>query len=147
MDPLDVFSLARKFEINNLPHKAIECYKAVITSSKDELLELDSILRLAFIYKRNLNWDEAVNLWHGCLEYNIRHAASAYEELAKYYEHRERNYDKALELVEQALSRLEKEVSTDERIVAAPWKTLDWHEMKSAFEYRVARLRSKINKF
>ncbi len=56
---------------------------------------------LSLYYKKRGNWDRARGIWEGMLERKNLFAAI---ELAKYYEHREGSYGKALSIVENVLS-------------------------------------------
>ena len=144
LNPVDIFSLARCFERNRLYEPAIRGYEDVISISKDSELTHASIIQLAFIHKRKQNWKNAIDLWHNSIEKDIRKSAVAYEELAKYYEHKVRDYKKALYLVEQAMSKLSEETSEIERISIAPWRTMNCGEIRAAWEYRKARLKGKL---
>lgn len=70
------------------------------------ILEIDSnhlsaINELSFIYKRNEDLTQACNLWLKAIEYNEQYA---YIELAKWEEHKNKDYKKALEYTEKALN-------------------------------------------
>jgi uncharacterized protein len=63
----------------------------------------EAALELAFYYKRQGNWADAVAIWQSAVEQKSTNPF-AYIELAKYYEHRCGNYQAALDLTEQTLA-------------------------------------------
>lgn len=66
----------------------------------------ESQLLSSFCYKKLDRWHDAIQLWNQLVE-KFPHRLEAYEELAKYYEHREKNLDAAIHIVQRALTRLE----------------------------------------
>ncbi|WP_404329074.1 ribonuclease H-like domain-containing protein [Mesobacillus maritimus] len=73
--------------------------------------EMDAILAkhaLAFEYKRNANYKDAVNLWEETAKYGKNDTRiEAYIELAKYYEHKSKDFQNALTYCEEAVSLLQ----------------------------------------
>ena len=59
---------------------------------------------LSLIYKRSGLWDKAVKIWEMMITDDPGNYFAA-EELAKYYEHRKRDFKKAIHIVNQALSQ------------------------------------------
>lgn len=86
---------------------------------------------LAAFYKKLSKWREAVNLWKEL--WDEGHGLTAGVELAKYYEHREKDYPKALDYVDRLIRKL------GTAGAAAP----DRHTI-DALEYRKRRLLHKI---
>lgn len=77
------------------------------------LFELDipadeevTILRAQNLKRLN-RWQDAIHLYHDMIENGRRLHFHAYIELAKIYEHRQRDFDKALDMVQRAQKRLE----------------------------------------
>ncbi len=68
----------------------------------DPLAE-EAALQLSFYFKRQGRWKEAVKIWEEITENNAL-SIPALVELAKYYEHKERHFQSALELTERALT-------------------------------------------
>ena len=60
--------------------------------------------RYALLHRRNGDWEKASQLWKKAAE---RGQVFACIELAKYFEHRERNYMEALQWAKKALELLE----------------------------------------
>ncbi len=70
--------------------------------AEEEVLE---ILRLAsFAFKRQGEWEEAEKIWKEIIKRNREFIYYPYEELAKYYEHHLKDYQKAETIVEEALN-------------------------------------------
>jgi uncharacterized protein len=83
---------------------------------------------LSLIYKRAHRWEEAAELWQNLVA-SDPFDFFAGEELAKFYEHRTREYDKALQLVRKLLDKAG-HLSDSERASA---------------EYRLNRLLHKVS--
>ncbi len=64
-------------------------------------------MRLSSLYKRIGNYSRAVDLWLKGTDLNQVYAL---EELAKYYEHHEKDLIKAIEITEKAINYLETEM-------------------------------------
>ncbi len=61
---------------------------------------------LSFHYKRQARWDQALELWHQAIRQN--HARLyPYVELAKFYEHRAKDFERAEELVVRAIELIQ----------------------------------------
>jgi Tfp pilus assembly protein PilF len=67
---------------------------------------IDTFAELAWCYRRMQRHDEARQLWHRALEKLAFHPLP-YIELAKHYEHRVKDYDQALALIDRALRGIE----------------------------------------
>ncbi|UKS29005.1 ribonuclease H-like domain-containing protein [Paenibacillus sp. HWE-109] len=102
----------------------------------------NTLLQLAAFYKKNGQYQLAVDLWKRWIE--IRNASialqiDAYLELAMYYEHRERNIHQAIFYAEEAWAKL--------------WRRRSLHrgdkkqnEVEEALEKRIRRLKAKLSK-
>jgi tetratricopeptide (TPR) repeat protein len=82
---------------------ALACYEEGLR--RDLLREdrLDCLARLATLQKRERRWDAALPLWDRLLDEGGAYAMLARVELAKYYEHVERDYLQAIDHVQNAL--------------------------------------------
>jgi uncharacterized protein YprB with RNaseH-like and TPR domain len=101
---------------------------------------LRAIQRLALIYKRQENWQDAVGLWqqaarHGHLE--------AYLELAKCFEHRFNDYDEAIRWTQLALELVE---SPRLDFDASALNTYERRRWLDNLSHRLARLHRKANR-
>lgn len=88
---------------------------------------LSVINRLSFIYKRKENFESAVKLWQQAGEYQQIYACV---ELAKYYEHKNKDFQSAIHWVMQGLSYIS--------------DTADSIQWKYDLEYRLNRLTRKL---
>lgn len=87
----DYYCLARIYEDMGYINKSIECYKKAMVSYGTRER---ACTKLSLLYKRLGNWKEAEKLWLLMVKSNINKIFSLIE-LAKYYEHRVKNYQKA----------------------------------------------------
>ncbi len=90
--------------------------------------------RLALSYRRYGNMDEAIRIWQSMIR-NREGGVEPYIHLAKYYEHRAGDPDKALEYTRQAMSLLaEPSLPSDKSV----------QEIRNALQYRYDRLKRKL---
>lgn len=136
-DPRDVFSLARVLERAELDERSAEQYRRV-AAVDDHPLRVRSLLRLAARAKRCGDHAAAVELWE-------RAAAEgdwwALRELAVHHEHRARDLDAALGVVQRALAQLEREGRATRPSQPHPPPTA--HRIASDFRRRRDRLQAK----
>ena len=139
LDPVEVYSLGKM----HLQRGALEEASAFLEKSDWEMLPFQIYLRsqkeLSLAYKRKGQWERAVEFWLETVE-SFQCAPSvprdeggldlfAFEELAKYFEHCEKQFDRAREVVLKALE-----------LLAAQ----SWPEMEAKLNHRLARLERKI---
>lgn len=109
-DVIDLLSLARLFEDMGEIERAVQLYlhglqhEDFLVDNKLELYYIKAIYRLSIIYKRQGSFDHAIKLWERAAEHNF---IDAHIELAKYYEHRSREYPIAIQWTEKAITILE----------------------------------------
>jgi len=97
------FSLGRLFWDHGDREKAIPCFEIALKRCDDELAwEVMKWLSMAF--KKTGQGEKAHSLWHEMMEWPYRKDAYPYIEAAKYYEHRLKEFEKAIEYVDQALT-------------------------------------------
>lgn len=136
LDPVEVYSLGRM----HLRQGALEQASLFLQKSDRDLLPAQIYLRsqkeLALAYKRKGDWERAVGIWMQTIEsYDAGIAANeerpdlfAFEELAKYYEHRAKDYGRAIEMVGRALEQL---------------RAVVWPELEQGLEHRLLRLQKR----
>jgi len=139
LDPVEVYSLGRM----HLRQGALEQASLFLQKSDRDLLPAQIYLRsqkeLALAYKRNGDWDRAVEVWMQTVEsYDAGIAANeerpdlfAFEELAKYYEHQAKDYYRAIEMVGRALEQL---------------RAVVWPELEEVLQHRLLRLQKKVER-
>lgn len=96
---------------------------------------IEATWRLAAIYKRNGDFNVAVDLWERAS--NVGHIQS-FVELAKYYEHRRKDYQKALQEIDSAFDWLEKFASRE-------GGRQNYIQLETELIYRKARVVRKIS--
>jgi uncharacterized protein YprB with RNaseH-like and TPR domain len=115
-----------------LEHKqwdqAAEYLHQAVQLAESRASRLDSLSKLALIYRRQQRWEQATGIWRFLAEENGD--IQSCEELAKYYEHVRKDFVKAKQA---ATSGLAMALSRDRRLVPA-------------FEYRLERLERKLLK-
>lgn len=102
----------------------------------------DLPLRLAACYKQKHEHQRAVSLWHRWIDTRTSGLPSIiqpYVELAIYYEHRERDFDKALNLSRSAYEMLRRRKALRRSAAAESTEELD-------LKKRMDRLRTKLQK-
>ncbi|MFO7623872.1 MAG: ribonuclease H-like domain-containing protein [Anaerolineales bacterium] len=118
-------------DLGNLA-EAIHAYQSCLACGVMDKLYWDSLQRLAYIYKRQGDFGAALALWEQAAQSNHLYA---HVELAKYYEHRWRDYARALTWTDRALKILSR--SDIPRYSQAEWQ--------AGLEHRQARLKKKLD--
>ncbi len=101
---MDIFSIGKMFDEEKRYEQSTHYYTEALKHNlaEEEVLE---ILRLSsFAYKRQGKWEEAEEIWKEIIERSREYIYYPYEELAKYYEHYLKDYQKAETVVEEALN-------------------------------------------
>jgi len=131
-NPLDLYSLSRILE-NSLDWKRCQTlYEKALDAGLPEPINTRAAENLAVIYRRSSEHDRALEI---CLKLmqSTSFSLAAYEGAAIHYERIEKDHARALQIVEEALSRLT-EVSEQKR-------------RKALLEARRERLRQKVLQF
>jgi uncharacterized protein YprB with RNaseH-like and TPR domain len=134
--PADLYSLGRTFESMSRAESAIVCLKEAIRRSGDSEENEEMVSTLGMLYKRLEYWDEALKIWQSMVDHSVG-GISPYEEIAKYLEHRRRDYPQAIEIVNRALKRIQ----LAEGLHPEYRHAVDRQDL----EYRLARLIRKLN--
>ncbi len=101
---MDIFSIGKMFDEEKRYEQSTHYYTEALKHNlaEEEALE---ILRLSsFAYKRQGKWEEAEEIWKEIIERSREYIYYPYEELAKYYEHYLKDYQKVKTVVEEALN-------------------------------------------
>ena len=101
---MDIFSIGKMFDEEKRYEQSTNYYTEALKHNlaEEEILE---ILRLSsFAYKRQGKWEKAEEIWKEIIEKSPEFIYYPYEELAKYYEHYLKDYQKAEKVVEEALN-------------------------------------------
>jgi uncharacterized protein YprB with RNaseH-like and TPR domain len=127
----DVVALARFFESMDDIKKAQTLYQKALEFDLSEDLYWDTLERFSFLLKRKEDWTSAIALWELAAEH---HALYAYEELAKYYEHRLKDLSLAYQWTSAAKHVLEKQ----------HLPAYEYRQWQEALNHRLARLSRRL---
>jgi len=127
----DVVALARFFEsMDDIP-QAEALYERALKADLDDELYWDTLERFSFLLKRKDDWDSAIKLWEKAAG---NQAFYAFEELAKYYEHRVKDLAEARHWTLQGLSLIE------EKHIPI----YEYHYWQDSLEHRLERLERRL---
>jgi uncharacterized protein YprB with RNaseH-like and TPR domain len=97
-------ALGRLFWEHGCPEKAIHCLEIALKRCDEELTW--SVMRwLSMAFKKTGQAERALSLWEEMLTWPYPEDVTPYIELAKYHEHRRKDFEKAMAYVEQALEQ------------------------------------------
>jgi uncharacterized protein YprB with RNaseH-like and TPR domain len=132
--PEDLFSLARLYSHVGLAERAETALRAALATPLPDDLRRQVVYHLSFHLKRQENWPEAIELWQSAIEEN-HGRLYPYVELAKYYEHRARDFQRAEEIVLAAM----------ELVTAGPVRHDRWwmEQRRAELEHRLQRVQQK----
>ncbi len=101
---IDLASIARIFEDLGKVEEAALFYENSLSNGLPRPFFIQTLYRYADLSRRKENWAAALTLWEKAADYGEFEAAI---DIAKYYEHRSREYEPALEWTNRALTLLE----------------------------------------
>lgn len=102
----ELFGAARIYEDLGLLEEACARYEQALLVKRDAALRARVASRLAALCKRAGNHERAVQLWRRLASLGLT-GCEPHVELAKHFEHRTRDYDAAIEVVQEALTAVE----------------------------------------
>jgi hypothetical protein len=110
-------------------HKALEWIEEIVSDSGCGRDDFSVQKFYSVLLKQVGRSEEAVDIWERLIEKQSLFDLFPYEELAKYYEHREKSLEKALAVTEQALSRLTRQ----KKLISKPGDptTLLWNHRRN----------------
>ena len=126
--PAEIAGIGRLLEPAD-PDRSVVCYRAALAAGLSGPAALSTCLRLAAWEKRRERWDEACALWQAAVT-QAAFDPRPWEELAKFHEHRRRDFAAARDLVVRAMA-LARGVPTVPRVL-------------DDFAYRLARLDRRL---
>ena len=128
----DVFSMGVALERMKHPEEARRCYRLAMHGS----MRTQGQLRLAVSYRRAGDRAQAKEIWQA-MAMRREGGVTPYIELAKHYEHMEKDIPAALEMTRRALMLLAEPTLFDDEAV---------QETRNAVQYRYDRLKSRLAK-
>jgi uncharacterized protein YprB with RNaseH-like and TPR domain len=141
----DLIGLSKIFELNGMIERAVDCMERALLYAKDDALSHLISAHIAKIYKRQQRWAEAVEIWHSHIEAKVVFHLEAFVELAKYYEHREKDHHRAKTVVEKALRYLAASKELEEYL-GTEVSGVRFDRMIDALDHRLKRLRKRVDK-
>ena len=124
----DFFCIGKVYEVSGDGDMAVYCYERALRLGVPDELRPDCFLRLGTLHKRQRRWDAAIQAWESLLDEGGRAGLVARVELAKFYEHVERDYVTAIDHVQHALVLAE--------LFDSPWPDANLRDL----EHRLSRL-------
>jgi uncharacterized protein YprB with RNaseH-like and TPR domain len=129
----DLIPIAKLYEEIGLRDEAINLYRFALDQELTPTDHIETLTRLAFLYKRIDLISQAVPLWKQATAYQH---IPAYIELAKYYEHHLHYYHQAINWTREALITITSHVLN-------PY---DSRQLQIKLEHRLYRLNVLVNK-
>ncbi len=123
---MDIFSIAKMFDEERRYEQSTRYYTEALKHNLTEEETLEILRLVSFAHKRQGKWEEAEKIWKEIIERSREFIYYPYEELAKYYEHHLKDYQKAETIVEEALN-------IEENIF-----------LKEKLQYRLNRIKGKL---
>jgi uncharacterized protein YprB with RNaseH-like and TPR domain len=93
--------LGKLFMEQGMVERATGCLEEALKLC-DEPFQWEAMRLLSLTYKRRGNWERSAVLWEDMISWDGRRSSFPHVELAKHYEHRIKDYSKALEMVRRA---------------------------------------------
>lgn len=137
-DPTDLYSLGRVYQSLGDHHAGVRCFERALTGDASLEFRQGVLVSLASAHKRSGLADEAAGIWQNLTGQEYPFSLLAHEELAKYWEHKRRDFARALFFVEKAMAHLTSDYCQD---VASRRD-----RMLNFLEYRKSRLVRKIKR-
>ena len=135
LSPHELYQMGRIKEKDKNYESCINYLEKSMKNSEQNYLEYKAMKKLSWQYKRVDRYEKAVEIWQVMIKKSTLDIFP-YVEMAKFFEHREKDYKKALSYTNQAIELLSKN-----RIITNNYKT-DMDDLK----HRKERLSKKICK-
>jgi uncharacterized protein YprB with RNaseH-like and TPR domain len=102
---IEHFALGRLFWEHRYPEKAVSCFEIALKRC-DESLSWEVMRWLSMALKKTGQGEKARSLWEEMVTWPCQKDTFPYIELAKYHEHRLKDFDRAVAYVEKALEQI-----------------------------------------
>ena len=126
-DAMDLFGAAKLLERTGESERSARFMRRALEGRLSEEIAVLAKMKLASHFKKNRDWARAISLWQEMTPLN---QLTSYRELAIYYEHRERDYEKARQAAEGGLTAA----------------TGSSRSLEKDFSHRLERLKHKIER-
>lgn len=131
-ESLDLIAIARLYEELGQYEDAVNLYEFSLQLGMPEPFFIQTLDRFATLYRRHGEWEKTLRLWQKAVEHN---QLSACVELAKYYEHQQRDPSLALQWAQRAFDLIDATVNG----------LASRRELKKELRHRIERLERKLN--
>ncbi len=129
----EYFNLGRQLEKADRRAQSIECYERALAETESSRFRTEIEIKLSWQYKREDNYEEAVKIWQQMKDQG-RGGLFPYIELAKFYEHVQKNCSRALKICEKAREYLRRK-----RAIISNWK-----DKRERLDHRIDRLQDRV---
>ncbi|MFH0793194.1 MAG: ribonuclease H-like domain-containing protein [bacterium] len=140
----DLMGLARLHELRGELSEARRCLEHAVGRAREGDQSLVAGLQLGRLFKKAAEWEKAIEVWGELCRHSPLQTLEPYIELAKYYEHRARETQKAKMVVERALERLRSEQEL--RSYLDDWESKETTGQQEALAHRLDRLQRRLEK-
>jgi len=129
--PEELFAIGRLFADLGFSEEAIEVYEGTLDLKLKAETKFRLVENLAWLHRRRGDFESAVKLWESAVQDGQIYA---HVEIAKYYEHRSKEFDHALSYTQAAIKIIESPST-------ARYERIHWTPL---LEHRLARLERKL---
>jgi len=142
---LDLCSIGKIYEGYKDFQQSSRCYEEALKGNLSDEEMLETLKLCSFAYKRQGEWEKAESSWCDIISLSTQFILYPYEELAKYYEHKLKDYHQAGSIIEEALSRLKKENNISWNVKTEWQNSLSkrWNRIKRKQELLKSKSRDK----
>ncbi|MFP4497920.1 MAG: ribonuclease H-like domain-containing protein [Vulcanimicrobiota bacterium] len=134
----EYFNLARIYEKRKDDENALVNYEKAMNLDLPPVFRKKGFIKLTKYYKRSFQWGKAKILWEQMAR-EFAFEPRPFIELAKYYEHQEKNMEKALDNASHAL-----EIISKRRVLGKNHSTC--YQEKDKLQHRINRLMKKMGR-
>jgi tetratricopeptide (TPR) repeat protein len=140
--PLELWGLGGLCMKMGLMEKSLLCMRRALTLADDPDLTPLLLIHTARLYRKLGRMKDALRTWEHLMATSPRHRLTGAIELAKYYEHKARNPNRAREVILKALKGVEISSELESYISGVP--SGSGAELTPELEKRLRRLERKI---
>jgi uncharacterized protein len=144
MHSLDLFSLSRIFERAGHAERSLSACRRALASGLPEPIESQALWHLATEHKRRGEYELSTEILTKITDRQGDYFLEALEQLAIHFEHRQRDFQAALEFTHSALQWLTESATSRPSNGTAPWRSRSALKCQvERFNHRLERLKRK----
>lgn len=134
--------LSKIYERNRDLELCVQSMERALVYSRDPRLSFHIATHLARLYKRLGRWEESVEIWKMQIERGKLYNLEPFIELAKYYEHRQRDHQQAYRIVMQAIHYVDDRQELSQLL--GDWLNFDPEQAINELTHRLRRLQRRL---